>query len=318
MSRYAVVIIAVACFAIVANAYEYDPNDFAVEVVDYSGNFGSSPYDDPNSVIGHPAARCQNLQLPPPYGAPDPNFRVKLVEPAYNFDLNGNKVITTINPGEYIVVKFNHKVVDYPGNLYGQDFIVFGNSNIFGSGNISDANNMNTYKTAVDGQFEEIRVSVSQDGTNWFTYDSGPYADDLYPTQAYYWDRENACWTDELMDFTRPVDPNLTYADLENSFVADVIDLYDGSGGGTSYDLQDLTDYENLAIDPNTGYRWIQYVRLDGFEIGGEIDAVSDVAACGDPTHTYPVGDINEDCRVDFEDFALLAGSWLDCTYNCD
>ena len=289
-------------------------SDFAIEVVDYSGSFGPSPYNDPNSAIGKPSTVCKNGG---PFSPSDPNFRIKLVETAYNVDLNDEKVIVTINPGEYITVKFDHKVVDYHGNLYGRDFIVFGNS-IFNGGVVSDNTNMNTCQITYGGWFEEIRVSVSQDGVTWYSFDSGPYADYLFPTQSYKWDTENAQWTNEEMDFTRPVDPNLDESDFEYISAAEAIDLYDGSGGGTAYDLRELADYNDLEVDPNTGYRWIQYVRIDGYQIGGEVDAISDVVSCGDPTHPYPIGDVNKDCRVSSVDLALVAGSWLDCTYNCD
>jgi hypothetical protein len=325
-------------------------SDFAIEVVDYSGSFGPSPYNDPCAVLGKPSTVCKNSGG---MGSPsDPNFRVKLVEAAYNVDLNDKKVITTINPGEYITVKFDHKVADYPGDLYGRDFIVFGNPYFFGSGFVSDGTNMNAYQLTVGGQFEEIEVSVSQDGLTWYSFNGGPYADDLFPTQAYKWDRQSGRWTDEEMDFTRPVDPNLDYGDFENISAADAIELYNGSGGGTSFDLRDLADFASLEIDPNTGYRWIQYVKLKGApESQGEIDAISDVAACGDPTHPYPVGDTSHDCRVNFEDlsvlsrywltvvegpddpaaiadiyedgivnfkdWALMAGNWLECTWKC-
>jgi hypothetical protein len=32
---------------------------------------------------------------------------------------------------------------------------------------------------------------------------------------------------------------------------------------------------------------------------------------CGDDEHPYPVGDLTEDCVVNFEDFAMLADNWL-------
>ncbi|MCK5001105.1 MAG: hypothetical protein KAS23_16290 [Anaerohalosphaera sp.] len=32
---------------------------------------------------------------------------------------------------------------------------------------------------------------------------------------------------------------------------------------------------------------------------------------CGDLLHPYPAGDVNENCIVDLEDFAILAGNWL-------
>lgn len=306
-----VVFFAACCFAV-----NYNANDFAAEVVESSSLSASSPYNDPGTVLGKPSTICKNII----FQNSGALFRVKLVESAYNLDSNLQKVVTTLNPGEYIVVKFNQKVFDYPGNWGGMDFIVYGNSCFDGEGDgwLGDELNMNGYVILSAGHFEEVRVSVSQDGVNWFTYNAGPFADANFPTQAYFWDRENAQWTDKEMDFTKPLDPNLTMNDFIGISAADAIDLYDGSAGGTSYDLQDLAEYDSLAVDPNTGYRWIQYVKFDGYNTGGEIDAVADAAACGDPTHPYPVGDVNRDCRVDFRDVALLTENWLVCSYNCD
>jgi hypothetical protein len=36
--------------------------------------------------------------------------------------------------------------------------------------------------------------------------------------------------------------------------------------------------------------------------------------ACGDPGTIYITADINEDCKIDFADFALMAAAWMDCT----
>lgn len=296
-------------------------SDFAVEVVDAQGTFGPWPYDDPNAVLGRPATRCINNDPM----TTDPTFRVKLVEGAYNLDLDEKKIITTITQGDSIIVKFDHKVMDFPLNPYGQDFIVFGNLFFTGSGNVSDSANLNTYTVAGGGHLETVRVSVSQGGdlndpNAWHIFTDGPYADGLFPTQAYRWSRENAQWTDIEMDFTKPVDPNLTFEDFSGISAADAIDLYDGSGGGTPFDLKDLPDYDDLTIDPNSGCRWVQYIRFDDVDTpeGAEIDAVSDVAVCGDPTYPFPAGDITKDCRVDLWDLAILAGTWLDCTYRCD
>ncbi|MHC4552515.1 MAG: hypothetical protein ACYSUT_07095 [Planctomycetota bacterium] len=309
-------------FFLLASLYALAVSDYAVEVIDSFGVFGPSPYDDPDAVLGKPSTQCLNND---PMAASD-SFRVKLTEGVYNTGLEGDKLIATINPYEYIVVKFDHKVVDFPLNPYGQDLIVFGNAafDIEGNQTISDQTNMNQVfmTNPATGIFEVVNVSVSQDGETWHSFENGPWVDTLYPTQGYHWDRDNAEWTGNEMDFTRPVDPNLGMEAFNGLSVADAIDLYDGSGGGTPFDLKDLADYDELAVDPNTGFRWIQYVRLEGGEglyaLGGEVDAVADVAVCGDPTHPYPAGDITKDCRVDLEDFAILSGSWLECTYQCD
>jgi hypothetical protein len=306
-------------------------SDFAAEVVEVVGSFNGSRYRDPSAILGKPAVQCQNDHL---WDSSLPvSFRVKLVEAAYNLALDGSRVITTINADESITIRFDHKVVDYPLNPYGQDFIVFGNAFFQYSQQtkISDTTNLNTVLLTSPSQiaFGEVFVSVSQDGQNWYAFNSLAHdpnnllwTDALYPTQAYRWDREGAQWTEQEMDFTRPVDPNLTLEEFSGLTAADVIDLYDGSGGGTPFDLKDLPNYDQLSVDSDTGYRWIQYVRFEGgqglYALGGQVDAVSDVAACGDPTHPFPAGDITKDCRVDLSDLALLAGSWLECTYKCE
>jgi hypothetical protein len=309
-------------------------SDFATEVVAVEGVFDGTRYRDPDAIVGKPAVRCKNdhnwdPELPP-------TFRVKLAEAAYHRDLDNQNVVTTIGPFDSITVKFDHKVVDYPLNPYNQDFIVFGNAffQYNRTEKISDATNLNTMQLTSPAMISagQVFVSVSQglggdpnDPNNpttwkWYTFQNG-VADQLFPTHAYRWDRQNTCWTDDEMDFTKPVNPALTLHDFSGLTVADAIDLYDGSGGGTPFDLRDLPGYEQLVVDPDTGYRWIQYVRFEGskilWDMDGEVDAVADVAACGDPAHPYPAGDVNKDCRVDLQDLALLAGSWLECTYKC-
>lgn len=43
---------------------------------------------------------------------------------------------------------------------------------------------------------------------------------------------------------------------------------------------------------------------------------------CGDPGTVYLPEDLNQDCYIDFRDFAYFAGRWLQCTEpnnpNCD
>lgn len=315
------IIISLLCVLTLAVFAKAQFSDFAVEVVDAQGNFSDAGlYKDPQAVLGKPSLDCRKGSLP------EPTYRVKLVQPAFNRSDTGEKVVTTIDPGESIVVKFDHPVVDFPGNPFGQDFIVFGNAYFLTTTTtyVDDDEDINLLwlTTPAAAYVEGVTVSVSQDGIKWYTFENGPWADDLFPTQAYEWDRPNAQWTDKEMDFTRPVDPNLGASAFNGLSVADAIYLYDGSGGGTPFDLKNLPGYDELMADPNTGYPWIQYVRFEGgdeiYGLGGEVDAVADVAVCGDPTHPFPPGDINHDCRVDLEDFAVLSENWLECTYHCD
>jgi len=46
---------------------------------------------------------------------------------------------------------------------------------------------------------------------------------------------------------------------------------------------------------------------------------VPDERVCGDECHPILQGDINEDCYINFEDFAIYAAMWLSCTHpDCD
>ena len=47
--------------------------------------------------------------------------------------------------------------------------------------------------------------------------------------------------------------------------------------------------------------------------VGFRVARVS-TAACGDPQHPYPTGDLNRDCYVNFDDMAILIAAWLNCT----
>jgi hypothetical protein len=303
-------------FAVSARA-----SDFAVEVVDSSGPFGDSPYDDPNSVLGKPTRWIYDTSL---YHWGE-IYACSLVYPAWSVDPNGGKVICSIKEaGTYIVVKFDHKVADDAGNPYGIDFIVFGNSKFEGIGDVYSNTDMGQYylKSPASISPEPVRVSVAQEANGpWYTFTNGPYADGMFPTNAFAWDNNSNNWGNEL-DWLKPVDPNLSVSDFDGLSAAEAIEHYDGSAGGTGFDLKDLApnDYAALAIDPNTGRKWIQYIKVDYLTDGGyegDIDGFSDVAGCGDYQHPYPKGDINEDCRVNMIDMAAIAENWLDCTWNC-
>jgi hypothetical protein len=241
-------------------------------------------YNDPYAVLGEPTSMAMN----PPVGpVPSGPFHIKMVEPAYYLDMNGNKVITTLDRrndgGSYtwgeIVVKFDHPVYDDPANPYGIDLHVFGNAFYVGGGTeggyVSDTTDMRAYYLAGGIFAEPVLVSVSPDNENWYTYSDGPYGDTAFPTQGYEWDGEQHDltgngWTDQKMDFTKPVNPTLDAVlgtPNPRIYVADALQMYDHSGGGTGFDLA------------QSGFEWIQYIRVsaaEGFR-SGEIDAFADV-----------------------------------------
>lgn len=299
----------VAClsFTAVANAYDYDPNDFATEVVDYNEGTGADPdwidgtdFNDPHNALGRPTIDTtgDNWNIPVATNVP-----VVIVYPPFrSFEL------VTIGNGGELIVKFNHPVEDDENNPYGIDFIVFGNA----QQNVGEYwNNGDPEDFVITGSgliAEPAVVSVSRDGVNWYRYDDGPYADTFAPTMGRVYDPNNPDmsigdwnhWWAEPTNPTLPLDPSLTPADFVGMTVAEVAQVYDRSAGGGGFDLTE------------SGMDWIQYVRVEGNEIvTPEVDAVADVSCCGDYKHPFPIGDLNTDCRTGYEDLSLLSYYWL-------
>ncbi len=287
-----------------ASAYVYDPGDFAVEVVEYVQGAGVQQdfisgelFNDPNAALGRPTLTTTGdgwyvpVQTDVPVVPIGPAFR--------HFE------VVTIGRGGRLTVKFDHPVADDRNNPYGIDFIIFGNSmQSIRSGPAWQNGNPEDTVVGQATQSEPGIVSVSQDGIVWHTFTEGPYADAFAPTASYRWNSLAQAWSDEL-DPTRPVDPKLN---VEGMTVAQMIDAYNGSAGGTGFDIAVL------------GLDWIQYVRIEddpATTATTEIDAIADVSSCGDYKHPYPPGDINGDCRVDIIDLSILAQNWLVCTWGC-
>jgi hypothetical protein len=205
-----------------------------------------------------------------------------------------------------IVVEFDELIENDPHNPYGIDFIVHGNP-FFATGKmVYKDSNMNEYTLSAfggGGEFgasgagavfeERVIVSVAQslDGP-WYTYTTA-FGDWFFPTQPLAWDRTKintnigqgrtsiyGDWTDQENDWTKPVNPALadlageaaeagsgTWGYFGNRSVADALDLYTGSAGGTGFDLAE------------SGFEWIKYVKFtDPNNKQGEICGVADVA----------------------------------------
>jgi hypothetical protein len=207
----------------------------------------------------------------------------------------------TSQPTPQIVVEFDEPVTDDPHNPYGVDLLVHGNP-FFATGiMVYKDSNMNEYTLTGFGGgggfgasgpgavFEErVTVSVAQSLEGpWYTYDSA-FGDWFFPTQPLAWDRakinpnrgDAGDWTDQENDWTKPVNPALadlaseaaavgtgTWGYFGNRTVADALDLYTGSAGGTGFDLAE------------SGLDWIKYVKFsDPDRKQGEICGVVDVA----------------------------------------
>lgn len=243
---------------------------FASSVVGYS-NLGSGIYGSAEATLGKPTTWIKDTQN----GGADKKIAASLIYGAWNTAPDGSALITTIKAGGYLTVKFDTPITNDASHWYGMDFIVFGNSFFSGSAAATASTNMENVTIASSGVASEpTTVSVSPDGISWYTYAS-PTADNLWPTQAFTWDSTAHTWGAES-DWTKPVNPNLTASSLTGKSVANAIDLYDGSAGGTAFDL-------NV-----TGFSSISYIRFTGS--GGEIDGISRVASVPEPSSLAMLG----------------------------
>jgi hypothetical protein len=319
--------------------YVYDANDFATDWIEYYHNgmyydwLSGLAMDKPENVFGRPTVDTTGDDWYIPEDEPIP---VNPVYPAFRAH-----ELVFLGEGGFIVLKFNHPVRDDENNPYGIDFIVFGNAFQVIGGGQGWVNGDPAFTTVgPDGFIEPGIVSVSQNGITWYSFtnnisfmagnpyfikfiddpNDGPFCDSFAPTLGrVYMDDPNLAdpnlgqwnqWWSEPTNPTLPIDPTLWFDSFSGYSVAEICEVYGHSAGGTGYDISRL----DLPMDPATGKKWFQYVRVDDKAGGGnaEIDAFSDVSCCGDWKHPFPAGDLNRDCRVDMADLSVLSQRWMD------
>ena len=191
------------------------------------------------------------------------------------------------------------KIYDDPNNPYGVDFVCLWQSHtlFWHSGSVSDKSDMGavTIPSGSAGIYgHPTIVSVSQDGTNWFTY---PYVAALVPDNAYRWDDANHIWTGEQMNENKPLNPALTLP--AGITVANALDQQVSACGGTGYNVK------------ASGFSWIQYIRVTaGTSLtdanSGDytvIDAIGAVnpAAVGDALSIMPANLVSGVTNLNFQ-----------------
>lgn len=304
-------LIALVCFfaAVCVGGSSADAGDFASQVVGWSG-LGVSPYDSPQAVLGPPTKFFKD---PGPDGE---TWVCSMVVSSWNLDPNGNKIITTVNPGGYITVRFDLPIEDDPNNWYGLDFIVFGNSAFNASSEDYLTPQTDMEECYIDGtgagRWEPSVVSVAQyENGPWYDFSlpGDPRADAFAPLQAFAWDYINHTWGAPL-DFTKPVDPALTPAHFGGLSVAQAIDLYKGSAGGAAFDIS------RFPLPTNAGGRkWIQYIKVYGSR--GEVDAFARVGRAIAPVTPAAARQAADGSPVIIENLVVSAGAdeLGDCCY---
>jgi len=281
-----------------AQAYDYNPSDFATEVVEYLEGTGIpwdpvsfEDYNDPYASLDRPTIDTTGDGWDILIGDPIP---VVAVYPAFrSFEL------VSIGKGGRLIVKFDHLVEDDPHNPCGIDLIVFGNA-WFNQPNGSWTNgNPNNAFVGTGVISEPALVSVSQDGQTWYTFTDGPFADDFAPTLGRIYDPENPepslgawnLWWSIPTDPTRPLNPSLNDSHFAGYSVAEMAMAYKTSAGGTGFDISQV------------GLDWIQYVKIENpadSTVVPEIDAFADVAPTAAPA------DFDCDTDVDQDDYTAF------------
>ncbi len=258
--------VATATLLAVTAASARADHPWADSVVRYNAG-GATSFNDANVVLGQPDRTTHESVNYPSTGE---TVSARLTEPVWLAE----QLLTIGQTGE-LVVSFSQNVQNDSLNPYGVDLLVFtnlgfGSSDYPANDNIADPNGFYGYFGGNIGT-----ISVSQDDLNWYT---AVLASPIFPMQGYLdYTRDAYANGATPSDYTRPVNPSLTWADFANISVADAIDLYDGSGGGLGIDLSNLLDENQNAASLD----WIRYVRVQGET--NALHGFSDVAAVPEP-----------------------------------
>jgi len=158
-----------------------------------------------------------------------------------------------------LTLQFDPPIVRNSSNPFGVDFQIFGNSffsitngNFSGGGITSGALGGNN-----PGQ---TRVEVSGDGTNWFVLNPAlaPVVDGAFPS-------------DGAGDPLVPVNPALTTNDFAGMDLPGIRARYNGSAGGTGYQLAWAQDTNGDPVNVPIA----RFVRMSVLTGRAEVDAVS-------------------------------------------
>ena len=272
---------------------------FGAQVVDYATACPDLRFNNPNNVLGAPA-RFVKVYSGNMGGVSSDAYGgvVHPVVPGYTGGLHLSLVSPDDEKPGYVVIAFDHDVLDDPDNPFGVDFIVFGNSGCTKSTTtgMTALDDPATCRLTASGFPEESVVEVAQNANGpWYGSDRWRTSDGFAPTLGHVYDPANAdtnlysgnLWWGVPTDPTYPVDPRVSFSDCVGLTLAQLCQRYNGSAGGAGYDLADTNIPSDVA---HGGRKWFRYVRIScayseepneegdyGFT-EPEVDAVADVA----------------------------------------
>jgi hypothetical protein len=286
---------------------------------------GNALWNDPASILGRPnTLDYDDLQGwgPVPGGfAGGPMRRLSLVYPAWQYGsdnpddlgqrpgwLDGRRRNGVgLRQGAQIVLEFDPPILNHPDDHgafhHGVDFIVHGNAFFAADRAVAAETSLDVVRLTGGVLSEPVEVSVAQSVEGpWYTFVRT--ADGLFPTHPWAW--RDGDWTGEEQDWARPVDPSLTAADFAGLTAAQAVELYNGSAGGTPFDLDRLTDDSGEPAS----LEWARFVRFrDPLGMQGEICAVAVVPpaapGCNPADLAQPLG------VLDLADITAFVGAFV-------
>jgi hypothetical protein len=226
---------------------------YADSVVNYTpGTGGIAGYNDASTALGSPSR--QTVDTTPIFGG---TFPVDPFGPPYL-----DSQVVSIGAGGSLTVFFNDPILNAPANAYGRDFSIFGN-NFFDSAPPTFDHATGTIESPGANTAE---VWVSANGTDFYRLNPAlaPVVDGSFPT-------------DGSGNFSKVVNPALLGADFAGKDLAGIRSLYDGSGGGASFDIgwAQTPDGNTIHLDS------IQYIQVRVLDKKVEIDGFAAVPEPG-------------------------------------
>jgi hypothetical protein len=175
--------------------------------------------------------------------------------------------LVSIGSGGSLTLGFSSPIINDPAHRFGIDFMIFGNAGFvitngnFSGGGVTDG-------TLFGANTGTSRVSVSDDNVHYFVLNPAraPGVDGLFPT-------------DGSGSFDVPVNPALSGKDFTGLDLSGIRALYNGSAGGTGFDLSWAVDAQGNPVNLPE----VRFIRLDLLTGAAEVDGVAGLGVVPEP-----------------------------------
>jgi hypothetical protein len=225
---------------------------FAQTVIAYQPGSGySGSLTNAASALGSPST----VNIDPLYGDSD----ITPFTPPYL----ANQIVS-VGTGGSLTVELSASLFNDPSHPYGVDFIVYGNT-AFLDAEWPNGRTDSTATTFGDNA-GPTQVWISSDGAQFYRLNPSlaPVLDGFYPTDG--------AGTPGV-----PVNPALGRDAFASRTLAQIRGLYNGSAGGTGFDLAWAQDVNGQAVSLSD----VRFIRIDVLDGQADIDAIAAVPEPG-------------------------------------